>query len=123
MIITLDFESEVPIYLQLRHQIVIGIAEGKLEPGESLPTTRQLAKNAGINPMTVSKAYQVLKAEGYISMDRRHGAKVSSTSLEGDVTAIEASLKLIVAEAKVIGISYETLESCMKKIYSLGEKI
>lgn len=42
--------------------------------GESLPTVRQLAADLGVNTMTVSKAYQALKAEGFLETDRRHGA-------------------------------------------------
>ena len=75
MILTFDFSSDVPLYMQLRNQIVIGIAEGKLVPGEKLPTIRALADESGINMMTVSKAYQILqgmnrelKAKGYITL-------------------------------------------------------
>ena len=67
-----DFESKTPIYQQLRDQVVVGIAEGKLSPGEKLPTIRALADESGINMMTVSKAYQMLNNEGYIVTDLRH---------------------------------------------------
>ena len=78
MLITLDFASSVPIYVQLRNQIVMGIGKGNLKIGESLPTVRQLAQDAGVNTMTVNKTYQILKQEGYIEIDRRHGAKVAA---------------------------------------------
>ena len=77
MILNFDFSSSIPLYMQLRNQIVIGIAEGKLMPGEKLPTIRGLAEESGINMMTVSKAYQLLKQEGYIHTDRRSGAVVA----------------------------------------------
>ena len=77
MVIELDMESEVPIYVQLRNQIVKGIGKGELKAQEKLPTVRQLAAEAGVNTMTVNKAYQILKAEGYIKIDRRHGAVVA----------------------------------------------
>ena len=77
MILNFDFHSDVPIFMQIRNQIVIGIAEGKLKPGEQLPTIRALADESGINMMTVSKAYQILKQEGYITTDRRSGARVA----------------------------------------------
>ena len=80
MLLQLDFSSDLPIYLQIRNQIVLGIAGGKLAPGERLPTIRALADEAGVNMMTVSKAYQLLKQEGYISTDRRSGAVVSETA-------------------------------------------
>lgn len=71
MIIKINQRSEIPLYLQLRNQIVTGIGKGALKPGESLPTVRQLATDLGINSMTVSKAYQLLKAEGFLETDRR----------------------------------------------------
>ena len=77
MIIELDMESDTPIYVQLRNQIVKGIGRGELKLGEKLPTVRQLADEAGVNSMTVNKTYQILKAEGYIKTDRRQGAFVS----------------------------------------------
>lgn len=64
MILKLDMNSTVPIYVQLRNQIVMGIGHGELKEGERLPTVRQLASDAGVNTMTVNKTYQILKAEG-----------------------------------------------------------
>ncbi len=58
--------SSTPIYVQLRNQIVKGIGKGELKTGEKLPTIRQLASDAGVNTMTVNKAYQILKNEGFI---------------------------------------------------------
>ena len=81
MIIELDMNSSIPIYVQLRNQIVMGIGHGELKPGESLPTVRQLAEDAGVNTMTVNKTYQILKTEGYINIDRRHGASIGSLLL------------------------------------------
>lgn len=67
----IDMTSEVPIYKQIRDQIVYGAATGALSPGERLPTVRQLAADIGVNPMTVNKAYALLKSEGVIAVDRR----------------------------------------------------
>ena len=64
MLLTFDFSSDTPLYIQLRNQIIIGIADGRLISGEKLPTVRALAEESGINTMTVSKAYQLLKQEG-----------------------------------------------------------
>ena len=76
MIIKINTLSQIPLYLQLRNQIVKGIGKGELTEGESLPTVRQMAADLGINTMTVSKAYQLLKAEGFIETDRRKGSVV-----------------------------------------------
>ena len=64
MIISINEMSEIPIYQQIRNQIVQGISDGRLSPGEQLPTVRGLAEEIGINSMTVNKAYSLLKQEG-----------------------------------------------------------
>ena len=66
MIIKIDVSGEIPIYVQLRNEIVKGIGRGEFADGEALPTVRQLASELGVNTMTVSKAYQSLKAEGLL---------------------------------------------------------
>ena len=52
MLFQLDFASDVPIYQQIRNQIVLGIAQGELKAGEKLPTVRALAQESGVNAMT-----------------------------------------------------------------------
>ena len=64
MLLQLDFNRERPIYQQIRDQIVVGIAQGVLSPGEKLPTGRALADEAGVNMMTGSRASERLKQEG-----------------------------------------------------------
>ncbi len=61
MVICIDEVSEIPIYKQIRNQIVLGISDGRLQPGEQLPTVRALAEEIGINSMTVNKAYALFK--------------------------------------------------------------
>ena len=73
MILKLDMNSTVPIYVQLRNQIVMGIGHGELKEGERLPTVRQLASDAGVNTMTVNKMYQRVIEEtqpNYTTMQR-----------------------------------------------------
>jgi len=56
--------------------VIHGIARGILQPGEVLPSVRQLASDIGINMHTVNKSYSLLKSEGYIVVDRRKGATI-----------------------------------------------
>ncbi|MFA9379088.1 MAG: GntR family transcriptional regulator [Lachnotalea sp.] len=77
MLIEIDFNSEEALYIQLRNQIIIGIATSRIQEGETLPSVRQLADNIGINMHTVNKAYSVLKQEGFITLDRRNGAIIA----------------------------------------------
>ena len=107
MIIVLNDASDIPIYQQIRNQIVQGISDGRLSPGEQLPTVRALASEIGINSMTVSKAYQILKQEGYIYADRRSGARIrNSFQQTGGLSEQQIEqLKQLISEAKLNGIS------------------
>ena len=120
MFIELDMNSSTPIYVQLRNQIVMGIGRGELKLGESLPTVRQLAQDIGVNTMTVNKAYQILKTEGYIKIDRRHGAIVSD-NIDMDIVfreKLENELELLLAEAAINGMDKRDFLSMCNEIYS-----
>lgn len=108
MLIRIDFESETPIYAQLRDQIVIGIADGSLEQDEPLPSVRRMAADIGIHAHTVNKSYAMLRDEGYIVMDRRSGCRVrseSQTDNEDFRTALAQKLLPLAAEAACHGMS------------------
>ncbi len=125
MLLRMDFASETPIYLQIRNQVVQGIASGALQPGERLPTIRALADESGINMMTVNKAYQLLKQEGYIETDRRSGAKVAGgVRLEpgGLAPRSREALRLIASEAKIAGLSEDQFLQLCAKAYTSGEE-
>ena len=119
MLLELDFSSDLPIYLQIRNQIVQGISDGRLSPGEQLPTVRGLAEEIGINSMTVSKVYNLLKQEGYIYTDRRSGARVRQ-EFETNKELSEKSqelLRQIISEAKVSGMTQTEFFDLCKRIY------
>lgn len=125
MLIEIDTLSEIPIYMQIRNEIVLGIGRGQLYIGESLPTVRDMAKEAGINTMTVQKAYNLLKNEGYIEIDRRQGAKVSD--IRNDKMEYESklrkSLELILTEAEFNGMDKKSaLDICTEVINKINIK-
>ena len=119
MIIELDMNSDIPLYVQLRNQIVTGIGRGELKANEKLPTVRQLALDAGINTMTVNKTYQILKAEGYIRTDRRQGAFVAEKLNAGDrfQEKLESDLELLSAEASISGMDEEEFLKMCADVY------
>lgn len=121
MILKLDMNSTVPIYVQLRNQIVMGIGHGELKEGERLPTVRQLASDAGVNTMTVNKTYQILKAEGYIQTDRRQGAMVARniTMNKEFREKLESELELLSAEASINGMDKSEFMKMCESIYSM----
>ncbi len=77
VLIEIDFNSDEALYVQLQHQIIIGIATQVLQEGESLPSVRRLAGMVGVNMHTVNKAYSLLRQQGFIQLDRRRGAVIS----------------------------------------------
>lgn len=66
----------VPIYRQLIEQVYALVAGERLRPGDMLPSVRQVARTAAVNPMTVSKAYSRLEAEGVVERIRGQGMRV-----------------------------------------------
>ena len=109
MLLTVEPDGDVPIYQQLRDQIVVAVASGALVPGDSLPTTRQLAADLGINMHTVNKAYDQLRREGLISLGRRTGAVVArgpedAPAGAADVADWERRARTLLAEAYAKGM-------------------
>ncbi|AZT89417.1 GntR family transcriptional regulator [Caldicellulosiruptor changbaiensis] len=77
MFIKIDFTSDMPIYEQIKNQIIEGIARGELQNGDSLPSIRDLASEIGVNMHTVAKAYNELKDMGLIAVNKKHGAYIA----------------------------------------------
>lgn len=77
MTIEIDFNSDEALYIQLRNQIIYGIATQQYHEGDALPSVRQLADEIGINMHTVNKAYSVLRQECLLRLDRRRGTVIA----------------------------------------------
>ena len=118
MIIKIDFESEEAIYIQLRNQIIMGIATDRILEGDSLPSVRQLAENIGINMHTVNKAYTVLKQEGYIKLDRRRGAVIAlDIDKIRSIERLREELSVLLARSVCKNISREEVHDLVDEIY------
>ncbi|WP_255771576.1 GntR family transcriptional regulator [Pseudarthrobacter sulfonivorans] len=122
MILNVDLASDVPIYQQLRDQIVEAIAEGVLTDGSSLPATRTLAADFGINFHTVNKAYDLLRQQGLIRLNRKTGAVVTTTIADPPFPAEwTAKARTLLAEAVARGIpAEEVLRTCRSVLDSFG---
>lgn len=118
MYIEIDFNSEEAIYIQLRNQIIMGIATSEIREGESLPSVRQLAETVGINMHTVNKAYSVLKQEGYIQLDRRKGAVIALdiNKLEA-IEKMRAQLRIVLARGLCKNITREEVHELVDEIF------
>lgn len=116
--IEIDFNSDEAIYLQLKNQIILGIATSRFQEGDSLPSVRQLAEVVGINMHTVNKAYTVLKQEGYVKVDRRKGAVIA---IDMDklrlVTELKKELQVMIARGSCKNITKEEFHRLIDDIY------
>ena len=118
MVIEIDFNSEEALYMQLRNQIILGIASSQFEEGEALPSVRQLADRIGINMHTVNKAYSVLKQDGFIKVDRRRGAVIAlSVDKIRAMEEMQSELQVTLAKAKCKGISKEEIHALVEDLY------
>ena len=118
MVIKIDFQSDEALYIQLRNQIILGIATSTLREGDVLPSVRQLAEDIGINMHTVNKAYSVLRQEGFVTIDRRRGAIVSL-----DVDKLQAldemqkNLRVLLAKGRCKNITKQEIHDMVDEIF------
>jgi len=77
LILSVDLESTVPPFEQVRSQIAAMAASGVLPTGTRLPPIRQLAADLGLAPGTVSRAYRELEAAGVLVANGRHGSHIA----------------------------------------------
>lgn len=120
MILRIDFDSETPIYVQIKNQVIEGIAKSEIEIGEELPSVRALAEDIGVNMHTVNKAYNMLKDEGYIKIDRRKGAVVSlnlNQSMEKFREDLNENLYFYMAQCFNRNINKEDVKDFIDKIF------
>lgn len=118
MMIKIDFNSEEALYLQVRNQIIMGIATAQFREGDSLPSVRQLADTIGINMHTVNKAYTVLKQEGYVKVDRRKGAVIAiDIDRMRTLEELKRELHVILAKSSCKNISKEEVHEMIDEIY------
>ena len=118
MYIEIDFNSDEALYLQLRNQIIIGIATSQYREGDTLPSVRQLADTIGINMHTVNKAYSVLKQEGFVKVDRRKGAVISVDidKLQA-IEELKKDLQVVLAKSRCKKVSKQEVHALIDEIY------
>ena len=118
MNIIIDFNSDEALYMQLRNQIIMGIATCQLKEGQSLPSVRVMAEDIGINMHTVNKAYTILREDGFVRVDRRKGAVISLDIDKLKACAdINGQIKPLIAQAAAAGLSKEEVLGIVGSLY------
>lgn len=121
LFISFDLQSDAPIYVQLRNKIIEGIASKQLNPGDTLPSVRNLAKDLGVNMHTINKAYQLLKTDGFIQIHRQRGVVINPDGFPEVTTdfleKVEEELRPLIAEAICRGMSQEDIRRLCDNLY------
>jgi GntR family transcriptional regulator len=120
----LNPQSGVPIYRQILEQVRRMVASGQLQPGTELPSVRDLAVTHAVNPMTISKAYSLLEAEGLLARNRgkpmtvvgpARGAARGQTPLNKRLEQIDPLVDHIVLAARQLQLSEAELAKALRR--------
>ena len=117
--ISLDLKSGLPIYEQLKRNIVRLVAIGAAKGGDQLPSVRSLARSLGINPNTVQKAYQDMEKEGLILSVVGKGSFFSDRNviLEKSKSDFLGAFGKQIKEAVALKIEKAELSAVIDKVY------
>jgi GntR family transcriptional regulator len=117
---TLSSSSGIPYYRQIVNQVIFGVANGMLEPGEQLPTVRQLAVTLQVNLNTIAKAYSELELRGVVNTQQGTGTFISETSPELDPKEKEKGLERLcrtfLDEAAALGANTQEAITVLNQI-------
>lgn len=118
--------SPEPIYRQLVDQVRRQVAGGQLRAGDELPSVRDLAQALAVNPMTVSKAYGLLEADGVLERRRGLGMVVASPHLRAQAATARAdllrpTLERAAAEARQLQLSRQQALALFDAILRQGD--
>lgn len=112
MFINLNPESDVPVFQQIHDEIVVAIARGQLSDGDKLDPVRRVAKDIGINPATVKKAYDLLVSEDLVETAGRSGSIIRpGARTAAQEKQLEEQLNRVVALARAQGFSPDELHA------------
>ncbi|MCK4773934.1 MAG: GntR family transcriptional regulator [Candidatus Krumholzibacteria bacterium] len=122
--IQIDSKSGVPFYRQIIEQVKFAIARSDLEPGDRLPTVRQLAVDLSINPNTVIRAYRELEIEGTLETHQGSGTFVGTRKPEIDPLEKQRMLDQILTDLLARAFSYGlTLDDVLEGLRQRKEEL
>ena len=120
MLFHLDSNSSIPVYVQLREQVLHAISRGQLTHGDQLPTVREVAVALAINPNTVNRAYADLEREGVLVSRRGRGTFISGGGRSEDNAARATRLKDIarraLGETRAFGFAPDALLAAIAQV-------
>jgi len=120
MELQIDVESDIPIYMQLVDRIKQMVVSGQLQPGQQLPTIRQLAADLRVNYNTIGRAYLILDQEGVISTQQGRGTYITTRLDEAQVQKLRMEklrgmIGQAIHDALVLGYSRQEIERIVEE--------
>lgn len=121
MEIEIEFQSGIPLYEQIAHQVLELIDSGGLSPGDQLPTTRELAVKLGVNFNTVARAYRMLDRGEIISTQHGRGTFIleqgeKKNARKQKVENIEELTRFYLRKATYLGFEPEEIRTCFEEM-------
>lgn len=113
--ISLDPQSPVPPYEQVRAGVATAVSAGELQPGDRLPTVRRLAQDLGLAVNTVARAYRELEASGVIETRGRAGSFVTGDTRNRDLQQAAAEY---LARVRALGADNDTALALVRGLAS-----
>lgn len=117
--LALDATSSTPPYEQIVEQIRTQVAAGTLRPGSPLPSVRQLARDLGVAPNTVARAYGQLEAGGWVTTSSRRGVHVASElpvlTMEERTRELDAAIDRLLITVRQLGVTGQQLHAALDR--------
>ncbi len=117
---TIDLMSRTPIYEQIYRKIIVLVIKGSLKENDQIPSVRSFAKDTGVNPNTVSKAYQELERNGIIYSLAGRGSFIAKPDIKFLKSFVLSDFDNVVEEALKNGITADDLK---KRITEITDKV
>ena len=123
MMFQLDLQSRVPIYEQMKRKVAELVLLGVLQPHEHLPSVRTLARELGVNPNTVQKAYQEMEREGIVYSISGKGSFIADTAAHSEPMQqrLLEELRESAQAARLSGVSKQQAWQCIQEVYGEEE--
>lgn len=116
----IDPGSSIPIYRQVVDNLRALLVEGALQPGDSLPTVRELGLELGVHFNTIAEAYRLLAAEGWLDLRRRRGVvvteRVAPVQQPDAVVQFTRSLRQLIAQVRADGLSVRAIANELERL-------
>ena len=123
---TVNFNNRDPVYLQIVRYFKEQIVNGVLEPGEEIPSRRELANRMKVNPNTAQRAYKEMEEQGLIYTEKNHPSKITTDQhILGNVRneLLVEAVDMFVTSVRSINVPVEELLDLVREKYkATGDK-